>query len=131
MRGVVTVVSVSLPDHLVRKVDRAVEEYGFKSRSDLIKTALQAFLEDEDNKASGSYRLIVVLSDHKSSPYVDKNIVGLIHSYSEELIALYHQILQGPYCITIAVVGGKDDWRTIVKKLRSLNGVLSVQSLPV
>ncbi|WP_082398113.1 ribbon-helix-helix domain-containing protein [Aeropyrum camini] len=33
----VAVISVSLPDDLVKKVDRAVEQYGYRSRSDLIK----------------------------------------------------------------------------------------------
>ncbi len=125
----VTVISVSLPDDLVKKIDAVVSRQGYRSRSDLIKAALQAFIDDGED--SGRYRLITVLSDHESSPYVDKNIVGLIHTYSSSLKALYHQILEDSICITIAIVGDEDDWRTLVRRLRSLNGVVSVHSIPI
>ncbi len=125
----VTVISVSLPDELVKKIDETVSKQGYRSRSDLIKTALQAYIDDEED--SGRYRLITVLSDHEASPYVDKNIVGLIHTYSSSLKALYHQILEDSLCITIAIVGDDDDWRTLIKRLRSLNGVISVHSIPI
>ncbi|MEB3778990.1 MAG: CopG family ribbon-helix-helix protein [Desulfurococcales archaeon] len=124
-----TIISVSIPDDMVKKVDSMTEKYGYSSRSDLIRHALEQLLQ-QDYEGEGKYRLVIVLSDHEKAMYVDRNIVSLIHGYSEDLKGLYHQLLDGPYCITVAIMkDGGEDWKMLVKRIRALRGVLRVYTL--
>ena len=121
------IISVSLPDKLVRELDKIVEARGYSSRSEAIRYAIESLVAEEDEKEGDGLRVILVLSDHESSPYVDRNIIGLIHGYAEDLKGLYHQIVEGGLCITVAITrGGGDEWRSLARKLRKLRGVVNV-----
>ena len=123
------VISVSIPDRLLKRLDEAVHKGGFSSRSDLIRHAVEKLLEDEGD-SSGSYRFIAVLSDHGETMYVDRNIVTLLHGYSEDLKGLYHQLLDGSYCITVAITRDEgEEWRSLVRRLRSLRGIKKVYTV--
>ncbi len=121
------IISVSLPDEYLKELDRIVEKEGFSSRSEAIRHSLDLLISSEDGEGNG-YRMIVVLSDHSESTYVDRNIIGIIHAYAENLKGLYHQILGEGLCITVAITSESgDDWKLIAKKLRKLRGVLQVR----
>ncbi len=123
------IISISLPEKTLKKIDSQVEKHGYSSRSDFIRHALEQAIQEEDG-GDGHYRLIIVLSDHDEVMYVDRNIVSLIHGYSEDLKGLYHQLLDGSYCITVAVTReGGEDWRMLVKRIRGLRGVKRVYTL--
>ncbi|MCE4604697.1 MAG: CopG family ribbon-helix-helix protein [Aeropyrum sp.] len=128
----VTVISISLPDEMLKELDMAKERLGFSSRSDLVRHAIDQLVRYSLDEGAGKFRIIIVVSDHDKSPYVDRNIVSLIHSYSENLTGLYHQLAEGGICITVAITEDKgEDWKTLVKKIRALRGVDKVITMPL
>lgn len=123
------IISISLPETLVRKIDSHVVGQGYRNRSDFIRHVIEQALQETGEVGGGRYRLIVVMSDHEEVMYVDRNIVSLIHGYSDGLKALYHQLLDSGLCITVSVTEEKgDDWRILVKRLRGLRGVKNVHT---
>ncbi|MEB3774152.1 MAG: CopG family ribbon-helix-helix protein [Desulfurococcales archaeon] len=119
------IISVSIPDDQLKLLDKVVEEKGFSSRSEAVRHALLNLAQQGDE--GGGLRIIIVLSDHEEAPYVDRNIIGLIHGYMDELKGLYHQIVDGGLCITIAITRDSgDEWRILARKIRKLRGVKNV-----
>lgn len=124
----VAVISVSVPEEYVKRLDTVVEQEGFSSRSEAIRHALELLLSREGEERGLGLKLVVVVSDHNESPYVDRNIIGIIHGYAEDLKGLYHQIVDGGTCLTVAITKDNgEEWRLMAKKLRKLRGVKSVR----
>ncbi|MEB3862252.1 MAG: CopG family ribbon-helix-helix protein [Desulfurococcales archaeon] len=124
----VTVISVSIPEEYVKRIDEIVDQEGFASRSEAVRHALELLLAREEPEGGLGLKLIVVVSDHDESPYVDRNIIGIIHGYAEDLKGLYHQIVDGGKCVTVAITGDHgEEWKMMAKKLRKLRGVKAVR----
>ncbi len=123
------IVSVSIPDHLLVKVDEAVSKLGFTGRSELVREAIRRMLESYDvsMKAGRGIFIVTVLSDHSVYKASDKRILEVIHENQQDIKAFYHQILEGTLCLNIAVV--ESYWETIgvmLRDLRSIRGVVYV-----
>ncbi|MCE4602930.1 MAG: CopG family ribbon-helix-helix protein [Desulfurococcales archaeon] len=124
----VTVISVSIPEEYVKRIDEIVEQEGFSSRSEAVRHALELLLAREEQEGGLGFKLVVVVSDHNESPYVDRNIIGIIHGYAEDLKGLYHQIVDGGTCVTVAITGDHgEEWKIMARKLRKLRGVKAVR----
>ncbi|MDM7275177.1 MAG: CopG family ribbon-helix-helix protein [Thermoprotei archaeon] len=126
--------SISIPDHLLERVDEAVSMLGFTGRSELVREAVRRMLEayDASLKARRGIFVIVVLSDHKEYKASDRRILEVIHENQQDIKAFYHQILEGTLCLNIAVVEGY--WETIgvlLRDLRGIRGVIGVNFLNI
>jgi len=123
------IVSVSIPDHLLKKVDEAVSKLGFTGRSELVREAVRRMLEayDVSMKAGRGIFIITVLSDHSIYKASDRKILEVIHENQQSIKAFYHQILRDTLCLNIVVV--ESFWAiigAILRDLRSIRGVLYV-----
>ena len=129
-----TVVSISLPEELLRKLDSYMEIKGYASRSELIRELIREHLEAEappDPRAKVT-SILVIVTDHEESLSVDERVVRLIHSYQPLIKALYHQHLTEKLCLNIAIVAGEAETISILSKgLRSIRGVRNVWVLNV
>jgi CopG family nickel-responsive transcriptional regulator len=130
----VTVISISIPDELLRKLDSYMELKGYASRSEFIRELIREHLEAAEALDPGAKvtAILVVLTDHDESLSVDEKVVRLIHSYQPLIKAFYHQLLSGNLCLNIAIVTGEAGVISrLVRSLRSLRGVKNVWSLHI
>ncbi len=129
-----TVVSISLPEELLRKLDSYMEIKGYASRSELIRELIREHLEAEapPDPRSRMTSILVIVTDHEESISVDERVVRLIHSYQPIIKALYHQHLSEKLCLNIAIVAGEAETISILSKgLRSIRGVRNVWVLNI
>jgi len=117
------VISVSVPDGLLSEVDKAVQELGYKSRSELIREALEYLLRAWRGEEGGDYRLVVVVSRHREHPRVDQKIMEVVYRSAGFLRGLYHQVLDGDKCVTVIIMEEGPAAGAVTAKLRSLRGV--------
>lgn len=121
------VISVSIPDSVLREIDKRVVSDGYSSRSELIRAALESFLAG--GEPSGSTRIIVVLSDHSAHPRVDVRIMENAYRAGEDLQGLYHQVLSGERCLTVIVMREGPAAGAVTQALRRLKGVKRLEVL--
>ncbi len=121
-----TVVAVNMPEELIARIDRAVAEMGYRSRSEFIREAVEEKLGGEER---GSVRVIVVLSDHGLAPRVDQRILAAAYTAGEDLLGLYHVVLGGSRCLTTILVREGPSATTVARGVRRAKGVLRVWTM--
>ena len=129
------IVSISIPDKLLEKIDEFTIRYGYTGRSELIREAIREFIEskqwvlEEKKHIKG---ILVALTDHEQGHRVDEKVISIIHEYQSIITSFYHQILEGKWCLNIAVV--ESPWtsiRDMLAKLRKTRGVVKTWFIPI
>ncbi len=127
-----TIISLSIPEDLLKKIDRYTELRGYASRSELIRELIREYIEStEDISPSEEVTaIVIILTDHDESLSVDDKVINTVHRYQPLIKAFYHQLLSGSLCLNIAIVEGNPViFSSLVKSLRSLRGVRRVWTL--
>ncbi len=121
------VISVSIPDELLRAIDAAILEMGYSSRSEFIREAIQARLQED--ASSATRRIVVVLSNHRESPGVDQRIMATAYRAAGDLLGLYHQVVDDTRCVTVILLANTSASKAVLSRLRKLRGVERVWSM--
>jgi len=100
------IVSLSLPDQMVKAMDEIQDSVGFAGRSELVRAAIRLLLEDTRDKdeIAGSSNAVVVVS-HAS---VDEDpVTRLKHSYGDIVRTHIHCRISAEDCIEVFVLSGE------------------------
>jgi CopG family nickel-responsive transcriptional regulator len=100
------IVSLSLPDQMLRAMDEIQESVGFAGRSELVRAAIRLLLEDtrDKNAMTGKSNAVVVVS-HAS---VDEDpVTRLKHSYGDIVRTHIHCRISEEDCIEVFVLSGE------------------------
>ena len=129
------IISISIPDKLLKEIDSYREEHGYSGRSELIREALREFLAQRPSRELLSrtiYSIIVVLTSHSQNPLVDKKVIDLAHEHSTLIKSFYHQTIDDENCVNIMVVeSALSEAELLAKNLRRVNGEKHVWLIPL
>ena len=116
---------VSVPDELLEKFDRIIEEKGYVNRSEAIRDLMRDFIirhewETGDSEVAGT---ITMLYNHDEADVV-KELLDLQHDYLEEIVSSIHVHMDEHNCLEVVIVKGKASRiKEIADRLLSLKGV--------
>ena len=125
------VISVSIPDRLLARLDEAVERLGYRSRSELIREAIEQLLATQPERSETGITVVLVLSNHEAYPGVDQRIIAHVTRYAHHVKALYHQQLDQAHCLTILLLENTHETIILIKRIRSTKGVIRVLTAQV
>ncbi|MHB8586727.1 MAG: CopG family ribbon-helix-helix protein [Thermoplasmatota archaeon] len=121
-----SVVSVSLPDPLVRQVDRLIDEGGYSGRTDVIRAAIRSFLAQQETAGAADGRdtrtgTITLVYEEGS-----RRILELRHTYARLIRSALHSH-SGGNCVEVFIVEGNGKaLRSLVDELRAARETLLV-----
>jgi CopG family nickel-responsive transcriptional regulator len=100
------VVSLSLPDQMVRAMDEVQQSVGFAGRSELMRAAIRLLLEDTKDKDSlkGTTNAVVVVG-HATED--EEPVTRLKHSYGDIVRTHIHCRVSQEDCIEVFVLAGE------------------------
>jgi len=116
---------VSIPEELLEKFDRIIEEKGYVNRSEAIRDLIRDFIvryewEVGDEEVA---RTITMLYNHDEADVV-KELLDLQHEYLEEIVSSIHVHMDEHNCLEVVIVKGKATRiKEIADRLLSLKGV--------
>ncbi|WP_297534331.1 nickel-responsive transcriptional regulator NikR [Thermococcus sp.] len=116
---------VSVPEELLEKFDRIIEEKGYVNRSEAIRDLMRDFIirnewEMGDTEVAGT---ITMLYNHDEADVV-KELLDLQHEYLEEIVSSIHVHMDEHNCLEVVIVKGKASRiKEIADRLLSLKGV--------
>jgi len=123
------VVSVSMPDELLERLDQFADEHGYTGRSEVVREASRNLLgefEDvrlEDRELMG---IVTVLFDYETTT-VEERMMHLRHEHDELVASNFHSHVGDHYCMELFVLEGSlEDISTFVGKIRATQDVLTV-----
>ncbi|WP_332898890.1 MULTISPECIES: CopG family ribbon-helix-helix protein [unclassified Haladaptatus] len=124
-----TVVSVSMPDELLERIDSFSEEHGYTGRSEVIREASRNLLgEFEDKRLEDRDLMGVVTVLFKfQTTSVEEKMMRLRHEHEELVASNFHSHVGDHYCMELFILEGSlATISTFVGKIRATKDILTV-----
>ncbi|MFB6148357.1 MAG: nickel-responsive transcriptional regulator NikR [Halobacteriales archaeon] len=124
-----TVVSVSMPEELLARIDQFVDDHGYTGRSEVFREASRNLLDEFDDQRLEERQLmgvVTVLFDYETSN-VEERIMHLRHEHEDMVVSNFHSHVGDHYCTELFVLDGQlEDISTFVGKIRATKDTLTV-----
>ncbi|PSQ53051.1 nickel-responsive transcriptional regulator NikR [Halobacteriales archaeon SW_8_65_20] len=124
-----TVVSVSMPESLLNRLDEFADEHGYTGRSEVVREASRNLLGEFEDKRLEDRRLIgviTVLFNYETST-AEQRMMQLRHEHEGLVTSNVHNHVGDHYCMELFIVEGRlDEISTFVGKIRATKDTLSV-----
>jgi CopG family nickel-responsive transcriptional regulator len=124
-----TVVSVSMPESLLERIDEFADEHGYTGRSEVVREAARNLLSEfDDRKLEGRELLgvVTVVFNYETSN-AEERMMQLRHEYESMVTSNVHNHVGNHYCMELFIVEGRlEDIATFVGKIRATQDILSV-----
>ncbi len=120
------IVSLSVPEALLDQFDEVLRSKGFRSRSDAVREAMRAFLDEADWESSdGENQLVVTTIYDEHGP---RGELSALQHRHEEIQMMLHLHLEKGQCMELFIARGSNAvLREILGKLRRIKGVRSIR----
>jgi len=124
-----TVVSVSMPEELLERIDGFADEHGYTGRSEVVREASRNLLgEFEDAKLEDRelMAVVTVLFDYETTS-VEERMMRLRHEHEGLVASNFHNHVGSRYCMELFVLEGRlADISAFVGKIRATKDTLTV-----
>ena len=123
------VVSVSMPDELLERLDEFSEEHGYTGRSEVVREAARNLLgEFEDRRLEGRdlMGVVTVMFDYETTN-VEERMMHLRHEHESLVASNVHSHVGNHYCLELFILEGNlAEISTFVEKIRATRDTLTV-----
>jgi CopG family nickel-responsive transcriptional regulator len=124
-----TVVSVSMPESLLKRLDEFADEHGYTGRSEVVREASRNLLGEFEDKRLEDRNLIgvvTVLFNYETSS-AEQRMMQLRHEHEALVTSNVHNHVGDHYCMELFIIEGRlDEISTFVGKIRATQDTLSV-----
>jgi CopG family nickel-responsive transcriptional regulator len=124
-----TVVSVSMPEELLSRIDEFAEEHSYTGRSEVVREAARNLLgEFEDRRLEGRelISLVTVMFDYETTS-VEEQMMHLRHEYERLVTQHVHNHVGDRYCMELFVLEGDlESISEFVGRIRATQDTLTV-----
>jgi CopG family nickel-responsive transcriptional regulator len=125
----VTVVSVSMPEDLLNRIDEFAEEHGYTGRSEVVREASRSLLGEFEDRRLADRELVgvvTVLFDYETTN-VEEKMMRLRHEHEDVVASNFHGHVGEHYCMELFVLEGSlDDISAFVGRVRATRDILTV-----
>lgn len=120
------IISLSLPDQMVKAMDEVQESVGFSGRSELVRAALRLLLEDTRKKDAlvGQTTAVIVVGHDKDD---EEPVTRLKHRYEDIVKTHLHCRFSHEDCVEVFVLAGEG--RQIASMAKSFEKERKIRSV--
>ncbi len=124
-----TVISVSLTNDLLDRLDEFVEKSGYSSRSEALRLAIRNSLNQYSlnrmEKGTVLSTVTILSESHQATTHV--GLMDLRNGFDHIIFGNMHLHIEGGYCIEIFLVkGDSEEVMSFVSRSKSVRGVMEV-----
>lgn len=124
-----TVVSVSMPEELLKRIDEFAGEHGYTGRSEVLREASRNLLGEFQDKRLEDRPLMAVVTvmfDYETTN-VEEKMMHLRHEHETLVASNFHAHVGPHYCMELFVLeGALEDISSFVGRIRATKDTLSV-----
>ena len=124
-----TVISVSLTNELLDRLDQFVEESGYSSRSEALRLAIRDVLNDYQltKMQRGETLSTITIISESDETSTHLGLIDLRNGFDDLIFGNMHLHIEGGYCIEIFLVKGPSEKiLSFVNKSKAIRGVIDV-----
>jgi CopG family nickel-responsive transcriptional regulator len=116
----VTIISVSVPEKLLERVENSIREKGFANRSEIIRQALRTFIMESRSLSELEGEIAASITIIYSRGTKNEQISEIQHSFGDIISTYLHAHIEEDYCLEVIVVKGEaDNLRKLVNAFRT------------
>lgn len=116
----VTIISVSVPDKLLERVENSIKEQGFANRSEIIRQALRTFIMESRSLRELEGEIAASITIIYDRGMKNEQISEIQHSFGDIISTYLHAHIEEDYCLEVIVVKGEaDNLRKLVDAFRT------------
>ncbi|MFB6157618.1 MAG: nickel-responsive transcriptional regulator NikR [Haloferacaceae archaeon] len=123
------VVSISMPEDLLERIDSFADEHGYTGRSEVVREAARNLLgefEDRQLEDRELMAVVTVVFDYATTS-VEERMMHLRHEHESLVAANFHGHVGSHHCMELFVLEGRlEAISTFVGKVRATRDTLSV-----
>jgi CopG family nickel-responsive transcriptional regulator len=103
-----SVVSISMPEALLERIDEFADEHGYSGRSEVVREGTRTLLEEFQGRTIDGQKQMctVTVVFEYCQPAVQQRLTGVRHEYDAIVSATTHAHVQGQYCMELYVLEG-------------------------
>ena len=103
-----SVVSISMPEALLERIDDFADEHGYSGRSEVVREGTRTLLEEFQgrNIDGQKHMCTVTVVFEYCQPAVQQRLTGVRHEYDGIVSATTHAHVQDQYCMELFVLKG-------------------------
>ena len=124
-----SVVSVSMPEELLERIDQFAEDHGYTGRSEVVREASRNLLgEFEDRKLEGHelMGIVTVVFDYETTN-VEEKMMRLRHDHEAIVASNFHSHVGEHRCMELFVLEGTlEEISAFVGKIRATKDTLTI-----
>ena len=121
-----TIVSLSLPDQMIKDMDQIQKSRGFAGRSELVRAAIRLMLEDTKEKDSMAGKVSAVVTVTHSQED-EEPITRLKHAFQDIVKTHIHSRINHENCIELFLLEG--DGRKVASMTKSFQKEENLKSV--
>ena len=124
------IISVSMPENMIERLDQFATEHGYSGRSEVIREASRELLDEFDEQPLSGNQLmatVTVLFDYQSAD-IEEKMMDIRHKYYEDIVTSnYHTHVGDKYCLELFVLeGSMDAISEVVGTIRATKNIRTV-----
>ncbi|MDI1495056.1 MAG: transcriptional regulator [Cenarchaeum symbiont of Oopsacas minuta] len=100
------IISISLNDTMMKELDHAQTALGFTGRSEIIRTSIRNFLQEEKEKQSVKGKRNALLTVVHADEF-DDQVAGIKHDYEDLIKTHLHNKIDDDRCVEVFLLDGE------------------------
>jgi CopG family nickel-responsive transcriptional regulator len=103
-----SVVSISMPEALLERIDEFADRHGYSGRSEVVREGTRTLLEEFQGRSvdGQKHMCTVAVVFEYCQPAVQQRLTGVRHEYDGIVSATTHAHVQDQYCMELYVLEG-------------------------
>lgn len=127
-----TVISITIPNELLKKFDEFIKTHGYYSRSEAFRDAIRSLITEFEMakfEKGNVAATIMVISDYNRRD-VDLKLSDVRHEFDDIIIENIHRHVDQKYCIEIFIAEGENSRiRELIGRIRGMRGIQQVKAV--
>jgi len=132
MVNIVTVISITLPNELLKKFDDFMKARGYYSRSEAFRDAVRNLIAEADiaKLETGVVAATIMITSDYARRDVDLRMTELRHEFDDVVVENVHRHIDDKYCLEIFIAQGKNErMLDLIGRVRGMRGIQQVKAM--
>ncbi len=127
-----TVISITLPNELLKKFDEFIKIRGYYSRSEAFRDAVRSLISESELAKADTADVastIMITYDYARKEF-DLKVSEVRHEFDDVVVENVHRHIDEKYCLEIFITEGNNERiQSLISRIRGLRGIQQVRAM--
>jgi len=124
-----TVISITLPNDLLKKFDQFIKARGYYSRSEAFRDAVRSLIAEAEvaKLETGTVAATMMITCEYARRDVDLRMSELRHEFDDIVVENFHRHIDQQYCLEVFIAEG--DYQRVLELIGRIRGMRGIQEV--